>query len=129
MSKSTQWVKPPAIGASGSCMISANDFVFAGASVHASAGEGFVWPASQVYLLGIDPPSLKAGLVRLKAAAAINTPAIMTRLLVHSHWSARVGSTAAARRAGMTLATSATPMSVMTTAAIVKGSVGLTLNN
>ena len=36
---------------------------------------------------------------------------------------ARVGSTAAARRAGTTLATSATPMSVATTAAIVKGSV------
>src|SRR5436190_23527696 len=76
MSKSTQCVKPPASGASGSCMISTNDFVFAGASFQASAGDGFVVPASHVNFAGMFPPSVNAGLEIEKAAAKTNTPII-----------------------------------------------------
>src|SRR6185295_15351748 len=76
MSNSTQWVKPPASGASGSCMISTNDFALAGASVHDSAGDGLVVPASHVNFDGMLPPSVKAGLEIENAAAAISTPII-----------------------------------------------------
>src|SRR5436190_3795845 len=69
MSKSTQCVKPPAIGTSGSCTISTNDLVSAGASFHARAGDGLVWPASHVNFDGILAPSVNAGLVMLNAAA------------------------------------------------------------
>src|ERR1051326_3658952 len=68
MSKSTQCVNPPGIGASGSCTINTNDFVAAGASFQASAGDGLVCPASQVYFDGMFAPSANAGLVRLSAA-------------------------------------------------------------
>ena len=47
----------------------------------------------------------------------------------YSDCNARVGSTAAARLAGIALATIATPMSVATTAAIVNGSARLTPNS
>jgi len=42
-------------------MISTNDFVAAGASFHVSAGDGFVWPASQVNFGGMLPPSVNGG--------------------------------------------------------------------
>src|SRR5215468_3681921 len=76
MSKSTQWVKPPASGASGSCMISTNDFVFAGASFHESAGDGFVIPASHVNFEGMFPPSVNAELEIENAAANTRTSTI-----------------------------------------------------
>src|SRR6185369_6835580 len=76
MSASTQCVNPLGIGTSGSSMISTNDFVPAGASFHASAGDGLVWPASQVNFDGMLPPSVKAGLLMLNAAAARRTPSI-----------------------------------------------------
>src|SRR5262245_21422893 len=69
MSNSTQCVNPPGIGTSGSCMMRTNDFAFAGASFHARAGDGLAWPASHVNFDGIVAPSMKAGLVRLNAAA------------------------------------------------------------
>src|SRR5512138_770531 len=72
MSKSTQCVKPPASGASGSCMMSTNDFVLGGASFQERAGDGLCMPASQVNFGGIVPPSVKAGLEIEKAAAARN---------------------------------------------------------
>ena len=53
MSASTQWVKPLGIGTSGSSMISTNDLVPAGASLHVSAGDGLVMPASQVNVDGM----------------------------------------------------------------------------
>src|SRR5581483_5874605 len=91
MSNSTQWVKPPFIGASGSCRISANDFVPAGASFHSSAGDGFVIPASHVYLLGIAASFVNAGLVRLKAAATTIKPTMTDTSCVkvsrHGRWS------------------------------------------
>jgi hypothetical protein len=70
MSKSTQWVKPPASGASGSCMMSANDFVPAGASFHSSAGDGFCMPASQVNFAGMLLSLVNAGLVIVSAPAS-----------------------------------------------------------
>ena len=76
MSNSTQCVKPPASGASGSCMIRTNDFVFAGASFQVSAGDGLVWPASHVYFDGMLPPSVNAALEIVNAAVAINAPSI-----------------------------------------------------
>src|SRR4029079_15753021 len=76
MSNSTQCVKPPASGASGSCMISTNDFVFARASFQVSAGDGLVCPASHVYFDGILPPSVNAPLEIVNAAVAINAPSI-----------------------------------------------------
>src|SRR5690349_15211941 len=79
MSKSTQCVKPPASGASGSCMISANDLVPAGASFHDSAGDGFCMPASHVNFDGILPLFSKAGLERANAAA-------MTISIMHCSW-------------------------------------------
>src|SRR5690348_2723459 len=82
MSKSTQCVKPPASGASGSCMISTNDFVLAGASFHDSAGDGFVIPASHVNFDGMFPPSVNAGLEMENAAARTITPTIETPTLV-----------------------------------------------
>src|SRR5262252_8996167 len=73
MSNNTQCTNPPGICVtSGSSMISANDFVPAGASFHVSAGEGLVWPASQVNFDGILPPSVNAGLVIVNAAARNN---------------------------------------------------------
>src|SRR5262245_21391892 len=92
MSNSTQCVKPPASGASGSCMISTNYFAFAGASVHASAGDGFCCPASQVYFDGMLPSLVNAGLVRLNAPAMMRTPImLMLLVLVVGHWSLVVG--------------------------------------
>src|SRR5262249_47426814 len=76
MSKRTQCVNPPASGASGSCMISTNDFVFGGASFHESAGDGFVIPASHVNFDGMVPPSVNAGLEIENAAANTSTPTI-----------------------------------------------------
>jgi hypothetical protein len=58
-------------------MINTNDFVPAGASLQASAGDGLVWPASQVNFDGMLPPLLNAGLLRLNAAAAMRTPIII----------------------------------------------------
>src|SRR4051812_44344588 len=102
ISNSTQCVKPPAIGASGSCMISTNDFAFAGASFHASAGDGFVGPASQVYFGGMFAPSLNAGLEIENAAAAIRTPIMLHSLAALGaallDCRARGGSTEATRR-------------------------------
>jgi hypothetical protein len=43
-------------------MINTNDFVFAGVSFQARAGDGLVVPASQVNFDGILPPSANAGL-------------------------------------------------------------------
>src|SRR5262252_8022618 len=75
-SKSTQCVKPPASGASGSCMIRTNDFVFAGASFQDSSGDGFVIPASHVNFDGMFAPSVNAGLEIENAAATTSTPTI-----------------------------------------------------
>src|SRR5471030_214993 len=70
MSISTQCTKPPGICVtSGSSMTSANDLVPAGASFQLRAGDGLVWPASQVNLDGMLPPSVNAGLEIEKAAA------------------------------------------------------------
>src|SRR5262245_11424518 len=75
MSKSTQCVKPPGIcGTSGSCMISTNDFVPAGTSVHDSAGDGLVWPASHVNFDGILLSLVKAALVIVSAPATSRVP-------------------------------------------------------
>src|SRR5256885_1375057 len=76
MSNSTQCVKPPASGASGSCMMSTNDLALAGASFHESAGEGLVCPASHVYFDGMLPPSVNALLEIENAAAATSTPSM-----------------------------------------------------
>src|SRR3954469_19853927 len=74
MSNSTQCTNPPGIcTTSGSSITSANDFVPAGASFHASAGDGLVGPASQVNLDGMLPPSVNAGL-EIVSAAVRNTP-------------------------------------------------------
>src|ERR1041384_611969 len=82
MSNNTQWTNPPGICVtSGSSMTSANDLVPAGASVHVSAGDGLVWPASQVNFDGMLPPSVNAGLEIVSAAAAISP--IMFALSVH----------------------------------------------
>src|SRR5258707_7137817 len=70
MSISTQCTKPPGTCVtSGSSMTSVNDLVPAGASFQTSAGDGLVCPASQVNLDGMLPPSVKAGLVMVNAAA------------------------------------------------------------
>src|SRR5437868_15393555 len=80
MSYSTQCTKPPGICVtSGSSMTRANDFVPAGASFHASAGDGLVCPASQVNLDGMLPPSVNAGLEIV--IAAVSTKPIIQRLL------------------------------------------------
>src|SRR5438270_13161058 len=76
MSNSTQWVKPPASGASGSCTMSTNDFVLAGASFQVSGGDGLVGPASQVYFAGMRPPSVNAGVEIANAALAMITPSM-----------------------------------------------------
>src|SRR5713226_2682607 len=64
-------------------MISTNDLVPAGASFHASAGDGFCWPASHVNFDGMLPPSVNAGLEIENTPAAIRTP-IMCALLEKS---------------------------------------------
>ncbi|HYU78613.1 MAG TPA: hypothetical protein VEK56_06490 [Vicinamibacterales bacterium] len=54
---------------SGSCMISANVAVFGGTLVHSSFGEtGF--GSACVYLLGMTPPSSKAGVVSVRPGPA-----------------------------------------------------------
>src|SRR5579863_9094041 len=75
MSASTQCVKPPGIGTSGSSMIRTNDLVPAGASVHESAGDGLVVPASHVNFDGMLLPLVNAALEIVNAAAR-NTPSI-----------------------------------------------------
>ena len=76
MSASTQCVKPFGIGTSGSSMISTNDLVPAGASLHASAGDGLVCPASQVNFDGMFPPLVNAELEIVNAAAKTTAPSI-----------------------------------------------------
>src|SRR3954467_1328248 len=80
MSNNTQCTNPPGIcTTSGSSITSANDFVPAGASFHASAGDGLVCPASQVNLDGMLPPSVNAELEIV--SAAVSTKPIIQRLL------------------------------------------------
>src|SRR6185436_180409 len=76
--------KPPASGASGSCMISANDLVPAGASFHSSAGDGFCMPASQVNFEGMLLSLVNAGLVMVNAPAMMNP--IIADSLCFSTW-------------------------------------------
>src|SRR5688500_4116706 len=67
MLNSTQWTQVP-MGASGSSMMSANDCVAAGGSVHASAGDTFL--PTQEYLAGMDCPLVNASLVSAKDMVA-----------------------------------------------------------
>jgi hypothetical protein len=66
MSNKTQCVNVPP-GASGSSIISAKLFVFAGAPLHFSCGETF--SAEQVNFAGMFAPSVNAAVIRVNGAA------------------------------------------------------------
>ena len=53
----TSLVAEPCRTGSGSWKITTYDWVVAGAPDQVMAGEGLPWPAAQVYLLGMRPPS------------------------------------------------------------------------
>src|SRR6185312_6931923 len=70
MFHTTQWVKPPCTGASGSCKMSANDFAPAGIPLTLNGGLTS-WP-SQEYLDGIIALFAKAALVTVNSALPVN---------------------------------------------------------